>query len=50
MNHRRAALLLLALVAMPSLARADDDEIKLGTVLGFPNEAAAFAACPDGVV
>ena len=50
MHHRRAAMLLLALVTMPSLARADDDAIKLGTVTGFPNEAAAAAACPDGVV
>jgi hypothetical protein len=43
-------MLLLALVTMPSLARADDDAIKLGTVTGFPKEAAASAACPDGVV
>ncbi len=50
MHQGRAALLLLALVAMPSLARADDDEIKLGTIMGYPNEAAASAACPDGVV
>ncbi|RYC29374.1 hypothetical protein D3273_24340 [Lichenibacterium minor] len=50
MHHRWAALLLLALVAIPSLAQADDDEIKLGTVMGYPNEAAASAACPDGVV
>ena len=50
MHHRWAALLLLALVAIPSLAQADDDEIKLGTVMGYPNEAVASAACPDGVV
>lgn len=50
MHHRRVTLLLLALVAGPSLARAGDDEIKLGTVTGYPNEAAASAACPDGVV
>ena len=50
MHQGRAALLLLALVTMPCLARADDDEIKLGTIMGYPNEAAASAACPDGVV
>ena len=50
MHHSGVALLLLALLAVPSLARAGNDEIKLGTVTEYPNEAAASAACPDGVV
>ena len=37
-------------MAVPSPARAGDDGIKLGTVTGYPNAAAASAACPDGVV
>lgn len=49
MSHRWVAALLIVLLAVPAGARADD-EIKLGTVPGFPSEATASAACPDGVV